>query len=230
MKIKTTTPFLVTLVILLTQTHLCHAATTDVPTKTNEIAAQAVTSQTVATQADTPSPEQLHQELRALKTKMENAINAMDVDTIVANVADDIVFTTMNGDVVHGRAEVKKYFETMMKGDKPRVIKVQTKFEVDDIANLYGNNFAVAFGTSKDHYVLAGGDIFDVQARWSSTMVRKNTQWQVANFHYSTNMFDNPVLEAQRNIGLKIGGGIAVILAFAAFWLGRIRGKKLAAK
>ncbi len=188
-------------------------------------------SDTVVTvQALAPSPEQMHQELRALKATMEKALNEMDIDTVVDHVADDIVFTTMNGDLVRGRADVRKYFETMMRGDTRRVQSVQTKFDVGDAAKLYGNDVAVAFGTSKDHYVLAGGEDFDVQARWSSTMIRRDGKWLVANFHYSTNMFDNPVLDAQRKFGIKVALAILAALTLLAFWLGRVQGKKSASR
>lgn len=183
----------------------------------------------VTVQAPMPSPEQMHQELRVLKTSMEKALNDMNIDAVVAHVTDDIVFTTMNGDMVRGRANVRKYFETMMKGDKRRVQSVQTKFDVGDVAKLYGNDVAVAFGTSKDHYVLVGGEDFDVQARWSSTMIRRDGQWLIANFHYSTNMFDNPVLDAQRKFGINVGLAILTVLTLLAFWLGRLQGKRKSA-
>ena len=186
--------------------------------------------QQVPVQQDTgnPTPEQLHYELRALKATMEKALNAMDIDTVIANVTDDIVFTTMNGDVARGRDEIRKYFEIMMKGPRPRVTSVRAHFEADDLSHLYGNNIAVSFGSSKDHYTLANGDAFDVNARWSGTMVRRDGRWLIANFHYSTNMFDNPVLDAQRKFLLIGAAGVGTVLMFVSFLIGRARGKRLA--
>lgn len=165
--------------------------------------------------------EKLHDELRALKATMERALNANDIDAIVANVTDDVVFTTMNGDVARGPAAIRKYFETMMKGDNPRVRKVTAAFEAEDLSNLYGPDFAVAFGSSKDQYELAGGENFAVAARWSATMVRRDGRWRIANFHYSTNMFDNPILRAQRKYLLGAAAAAGIVLAIVGFWAGR---------
>lgn len=175
-----------------------------------------------------PTPEQLHQELRVLKATMEKALNEMDIETVIANVTEDVVFTTMNGDVARGRGGIRKYFETMMKGPNPRVISVRAKFQADDLSHLYGNDLATSFGSSKDHYTLSGGESFDVSARWSGTMVRRDGRWLIANFHYSTNMFDNPVLDAQRKVMLLIAAGIAGVLMLIAFFVGRARGLKRA--
>lgn len=174
------------------------------------------------------SPEVLHQGLRDLNTKMQKALNEMDIDTLLANVTEDVVFTTMNGDRVRGRDGIRKYFEKMMKGPDRVVSSIESHFEADDLSHLYGNDLAVAFGTSKDRYHMAGGDTFEVRPLWTGTMVRRDGKWLIANFHYSTNMFDNPVLDAQRKLLVLGGGGVAAVLAVVAFLLGLALGKKRA--
>jgi ketosteroid isomerase-like protein len=147
--------------------------------KTESDAAPAV-SMAALQSADT---ELIHNELRALKATMERSLTEMDIDTIVANVSDDVIFTTMDGDVARGPAGIRKYFETIIKGLNPRVLKVDSKFEAEDLSNLYGRNFAVVFGSSKDHYELAGGEIFDVTGRWSGTIIHRDGRWLIVNFH-----------------------------------------------
>ena len=174
-----------------------------------------------------PTPEQLHQDLRKLLATIEKALNAMDIDTVIANVTGDVVYTTMNGDVAHGRDGIRKYFEGMMKGPKPRVTSLRTHFEVDELSHLYGNNVAIAFGSAQDHYALAGGDTLDVNARWSATMIRIDGRWLIANFHYSTNIFDNPVLDEQRKFLLISTTGAGAVLILLSFVIGRAKGKSL---
>jgi uncharacterized protein (TIGR02246 family) len=221
----TTLVALIVLIVLVSQSALSLAETAVAPNQAGEVPI----AKDAAKDA-TPSNEQLHQQLRALKTTMEKALNEMDIDTVTAHVTEDVVFTTMNGDLVRGRAGVREYFEKMMKGEKRRVERITAKFEVGDLSNLYASDTAVAFGTSNDRYVLAGGSSFDVQARWSSTMIRRNGQWLIANFHYSTNIFDNPVLDAQRKFAILAGSGVALVLALAGFFFGRARGRKLTGK
>jgi uncharacterized protein (TIGR02246 family) len=184
-------------------------------------------SQAAKPPALTPEQESAHQALRDLKTRMQRALNELNLDALLTEVADDVVFTTMNGDRVRGRDGVKQYFEKMMKGPKPIVASLKAEFEADDLSNLYVNNdVAVIFGTSKDQYRLTNGDAFNVSPQWSGTMVRRDGKWLIANFHYSTNMFDNPVLDAQRKMLIQIALAAAAVAALLAFFFGRSLGQR----
>ena len=188
------------------------------------VAASAAAS-TVAATAD-PSPEEAHRALRELKSRMEKALADMDIDTLLANVTEDVVFTTMNGDVAHGRAGIRNYFETMMKGPNKIVSRIDAHFEADEISRLYGNDLAIAYGSSKDHYTMANGGDFDVKGRWTASMVRRDGKWLVANFHYSSNMFDNAVLDMQRKWFTLGAAVLAAVLAALGWFLGRAQGRK----
>lgn len=179
-----------------------------------------------ASEPAAPSVEATHDELRALKATMEKALNAGDVDALVAHVTDDVVFTTMNGDVVRGPDGIRKYFAKMMQGKDRVVDRITTRFEPDALSILLKDDVAISYGRSEDHYELASGQRFDVEARWSTTMVRREGRWLVASFHYSTNMFDNPVLTAQRRLLIGIAAVIGLLLAVAGFLAGRRAGRK----
>jgi len=168
-----------------------------------------------------------HNELRLLRQHMEDAMNARDIDSILEGVADDVVFTTMNDDVVRGKENIRAYFEKMMNGPDARVKDVKTKFEVDELTILYGEpngtRFGVAYGHSEDEYTLADGTKFQVQPRWSATMVRDDESWKIVNFHYSVNMFDNPVVDKAMGKIAMIGSGALVLGLLIGFFLGRRR-------
>lgn len=168
-------------------------------------------------------PEAIHDELRALRSTMETALNERDLDTLVANVDPDVVFTTMNGDVARGRDEVRKYYEQMMVGPDKVVESVETHFKSDALSILYGDSLAIAYGPTEDHYVLADGSAFDIEARWSATLIRRQGRWLVASFHYSTNMFDNPVLRTTRTMLIRFLIGGVLVAGLLGFFLGRRR-------
>lgn len=169
------------------------------------------------------SDEELHDQLRALKAEMESAMNSLDLDAILERVDENVVFTTMNNDVVVGRDGVRGYFEKMMEGPEKVVDSVETKFVPEVLSILHGGDTAVSWGHTEDHYKLASGLELDISARWSGTMIRRDGRWVVASFHYSTNIFDNPVLSAQRRVLLG-GGAVAALVCLAlGFFLGRRR-------
>lgn len=172
--------------------------------------------------------EQLHERLRDLRAAMEKALNARDLEAMLARVDEQVVFTTMNGDVVTGKEGVRAYFDKMLTGPGKVVESVQAKFEPAALSILHGGDVAIAWGVTDDHYRLTSGQDFAIQARWSSTMVLRDGQWLVANFHYSTNMFDNPVLAGQRRL-LLIGGAVAaLVLALVGYALGRRSARRAA--
>lgn len=165
--------------------------------------------------------EQRHQELRDLRATMERALNERDLETIVAHVTDEVVFTTMNGDVVRGPEGIRAYFEKMMTGPGAIVESITSSFVADDLSIFLKDDVAIAFGYSDDHYVLTNGMVFDIRARWSGTMVRREDQWKIASFHYSANVFDNPILDAQRRTLLRISAIVALVVLVLGFIAGR---------
>lgn len=163
-----------------------------------------------------------HNALRQLKATMEKALNERDLDTIVANVDPKVVFTTMNGDVCHGPEEIRAYFAKMLTAPDHVVKDVKVSFNVDTLTTLYGGDTGVAVGSSKDHYELMSGDAFDIQGRWTCTMVKNGDRWVIAAFHYSANVFDNPILDRYRKALWMTGIGVAVIALIAGLLLGRM--------
>lgn len=152
-----------------------------------------------------------HNALRQLKATMEKALNERDLDTIVANVDPKVVFTTMNGDVCRGPEQIRAYFAKMLTEPGHVVKDVKVSFDVDSLTTLYGGDTGVALGSSKDHYELMTGDEFDIQGRWTCTMVKNGDRWVIAAFHYSANVFDNPVIDRYRK-GLTWAGLAGAVL------------------
>lgn len=174
-------------------------------------------SQTPGQETAAPAQEHpAHEELRLLRQHMEEAMNARDITSLQEGVTEKVVFTTMNGDVVTGRDALKTYFDKMMGGNKPRVKDVKTHFVVDDLSVLYPGSgdptdmrFAVAYGHSEDEYTLADDTVIKVQPQWSAAMVRDDRTWKIADFHYSVNMFDNPVVNKLKGtLGMVAAGSL----------------------
>ncbi len=161
-----------------------------------------------------------HNALRQLKATMEKALNERDLDTIVANVDPQVVFTTMNGDVARGPQQIRAYFRKMLIDPGHIVKNVTVKFDVDALTTLYGGDTGVALGNSHDHYELTNGDTFDINGRWTCTMVKNGDRWVIAAFHYSANVFDNPILERYRKAMWTAGIGGAVVGLILGFFVG----------
>lgn len=169
-----------------------------------------------------------HNALRQLKATMEKALNERDLDTIVANVDPQVVFTTMNGDVCRGPEQIRAYFRKMLTDPGHIVKDVRVRFDVDALTTLYGGDTGVALGSSNDHYELTSGDTFDIKGRWTCTMVKSGDRWVIAAFHYSANVFDNPILERYRKALWTAGIGGAVAGLILGLLLARLLRRKTA--
>ncbi|WP_434387534.1 SgcJ/EcaC family oxidoreductase [Melittangium boletus] len=168
-----------------------------------------------------------HEALRALKNDMEQALNAQDLDRLLSHLHPDVVFTTMNNDVRVGKDAIRAYYEQMRNGPNRVVEKLTAKFEVDDLTRLYGDT-GLAQGSSTDHYVLTDGSDLVVHGRWSCALVKQGDRWLIASFHYSTNVFDNPVLDLVKKKAATFGGVGGVVLLLGGIAVGRFMGRRKA--
>lgn len=177
-----------------------------------------------------------HGELRKLRDQMQTAMNSRDIEGLLAGVTEDVVFSTMNGDVVRGKDAIREYFAKMMDGPDAMVKSLSTNFEADDLTLLFGGslgepeNAGVAFGHSKDSYVLRDGSKFEVEPRWTATMIREPDGWKVASFHYSVNVFDNPVLNKVTSLAKTATVGAGVGGLFLGLLLGYLLGRRKGAR
>jgi uncharacterized protein (TIGR02246 family) len=164
-----------------------------------------------------------HDALRQLKATMEKALNERDLNAIVANVDPNVVFTTMNGDVCRGPREIRAYFDKMLNAPGHIVKDVKVSFDVDQLTTLYGGDTGVAYGRSNDHYVLTDGKTFDIRGRWTCTMVKNGDRWVIAAFHYSANVFDNPILDRYKRAMWQAGIAIGLVMLLIGYAGGRLQ-------
>lgn len=163
-----------------------------------------------------------HDALRVLKQEMEDALNAQDIDRLLSHLHPDVSFTTMNNDVRVGKESIRAYYDEMMRGPNRVVDRIRAKFEVDDLTRLYGDT-GIARGSSRDHYVLTDGTDIVIDGRWTCTLVREGDRWRIAAFHYSTNVFDNPLLTRVKHLALAG----ATVIGLGALVAGAAIGRRL---
>jgi ketosteroid isomerase-like protein len=171
--------------------------------------------------------EAVHEELRALRADLVDAIVKKDYERQLTYAHEDVVVTWQNGQVVKGREGLLKFLE---EGESD-VFKGYTQPPTPaDLSILYGGDTAISYGTSVAHYAIAGQE-FDLTNHWSATLVKQGDQWKLANYHVSANMLDNPVLNAATK-ALYWAGGIGLVvglvLGMILLALLRRRGKQAA--
>jgi len=168
-----------------------------------------------------------HDEIRAVRDGLLGAIKAKDVDALMKFLHPDIVLTSQDGNeqkAIRKHEGVRDYIARQLTGPNAYIKSIQPNVTVDDLTILHGDSTGVAFGNSKDHYVLANGSESDLATRWSATLVKHEGAWKIASLHYSTNLFDNPVLEALKKMMYWVGGiaaGVGLLLGMLVMRLMR---------
>jgi ketosteroid isomerase-like protein len=177
----------------------------------------------VWSQTPPSNDEATHNELRALRDGLIDALNRGDIERELTFVHPNVVMTAPNNEVSRGREGVRAYWTKMMKGPKRVVDSFHCEVSVDELTILYGGDTGISFGSAQQHYKMASGLKLDVTTRWTATLVKENGRWLIASLHVSASLFDNPLLTAAKRIAYW-AGGIALLVGLAAgFFLGRRR-------
>lgn len=172
----------------------------------------------------TATPEDpAHNELRALRTQVLDAIKAGDVERTLTYVHPNLVVTWQNQEVCRGREGLREFYNRMGK-DAFRGYKVDPI--PDELTILYGGDTGISFGSSVAAYRLFGRE-YEFRNRWTATLVKENGRWLLASYHVSNNTLDNPLVNIAKR-ALYWAGGVGLIVGLAFGLLVARRRKRLA--
>lgn len=168
-----------------------------------------------------PAEAAIHDELRAFRAGLLDAIDHGDIERQVMFFHPNAVVTWHNAEVSRGRDGVRAYLRRMLDGPHRVVDSYRAEVTVDELTILYGANVGISFGSAVEHFKLAGGRTLDLPARWSATLVKDGGSWLIASLHASDNLFDNPLLARATRLIFWIGGAALLAGALAGTLLGR---------
>lgn len=172
----------------------------------------------------------VEQEITKLRTGLVDSFNQGDIDRLLTFLDTNAVVTWQNGEVCEGRAAVKAYYERMMKGDHPIVVKVTADPKV--LGRHIEGNWAVSWGDLNDRFLLSDGRDLPMHSHFTATIAKRGDRWLVSAFHVSVNAFDNPITAIAVKKATLVAGiaGFVVGCILAAFVGRLLRGPKSAAK
>jgi ketosteroid isomerase-like protein len=170
-----------------------------------------------------PKDEAVHNELRALRDGLLDAMNKGDIERELSYMHPNVVVTWHNAEVSRGRDGVRAYLTRMLSGPNRIVTSFSATVNVDELTILYGGNTGISFGSAIEDFKLNDGKTLDLPARWSATLVKEGDKWLIASLHASDNLFDNPVLAMAKRTGYWAGGGGLVLGLIVGSFLTRRR-------
>jgi hypothetical protein len=170
-----------------------------------------------------PALEATHNELRALRDGLLDAVNKGDIERELTYLDTNVVVTWHNAEVSRGREGVRDYYNRLTSGPNKMVDKFSVEINVDELTILHGENTGISFGSSVEHFKFTNGRSFDLKGRWTTTMVKKDGHWLIASLHVSTNIFDNAMLDLVKKYAVRAACGAFIVGALLGWLIGRRR-------
>lgn len=157
-------------------------------------------------------------EMKVLLESIVKDLNDGAIENFDQYLAPDAVVTFYDGRHAVGGEAVKAYMQKMLTGDNPVLKSITTTAEEDTEAKVYANDFATAHGWLKNELVFIGGKKMLVDGRWTTSLIKQDDHWKIAALHFSTNIFDNAVLNEAKN-NLWMFTIFAFVVGFIFGWL-----------
>ncbi len=163
-----------------------------------------------------------------LRTGLVDSFFKGDIDKALTYLAADVTVTWQNGEVSHGPAEVRAYYNRMMTGPDRVVREIKASPEIEG-RHIYGD-WAYSWGNLHDEFVLSDGRHLALNSPFTITTAKHGDRWLVTGYHASVNAFDNPILSlAIRKVSMWAGVGGAVAGLLAGLILRGLLGQKKSA-
>src|SRR5436190_7331118 len=141
---------------------------------------------------------ELHQEdrqaLLKILSEVEKAINAQDIEGIVAQMRPDCTVTWWNAEISRGHDEIRAYYQRMVKDPGRIISKYTTQAKLGAHARFVGAgaDVALADGSMEDEFFPIIRGPFKLNSRGSATAAKSaDGVWKIVNLHLSTNVFTN---------------------------------------
>jgi ketosteroid isomerase-like protein len=175
----------------------------------------------------TPQNNELHQEDRQALLKIlsgvESAINAQDIESLIAQMNPDCTVTWWNAEISRGHGEIRAYYWRMVKDEGRIISKYTTKAKLGAHARFVGSggDVALADGSMEDEFFPIIRGTFKLNSRWSATAAKSGGEWKIVNLHLSSNIFTNPLISELTRALWYAGGAGLLIGGLAGWFLGR---------
>ena len=171
----------------------------------------------VGAQGNVPE-DPAHNELRALRTNVIEAITRGDFERTLGFVHTNVVITWQNNEVCRGHQGLREFFHRMGKRTFQGYKIPPTP---DELTILHNGDMGVSFGQTVAQYKLLGRE-YEMKSRWTATVVKEGGRWLLASYHISMNVLDNPLLNMAKR-ALYWAAGLALL---AGLLVGFIIGKR----
>jgi hypothetical protein len=143
-----------------------------------------------------------HEALRALMRTATEAVNTRKFDLLAPRLHAGFTVIAVDSTKLVGVDAFRTYWNGLFDGPDAPLIAMETRPVADELTFFLGDSVGVVYGTSEDTFTFRKNAVFkegekrSMKTRWSAAVVKEGDAWKLVNVHFSTNPFDNPMLDA----------------------------------
>jgi ketosteroid isomerase-like protein len=163
------------------------------------------------------NPQEINAIIRTRDIALQ-ALNTRNFGKIQPYLHPNFTITTVDNQIFHKVPEFEKYWNQQF-SSSIKDIKMQLKG--DTLRTFLTPEIDVASGEAIASFSFKDGKAADMALRWTAVLQKLQDKWTIQSLHFSSNLLDNPVLNAAQQLGriLAIAAGVGGFLLGAVTML-----------
>ena len=162
------------------------------------------------------SPEDLKSIISTRDIALES-INTRNFSKIQSYLHPDFTITTVDNQVFHKVPEFEKYWNQQFSNT---IEDIKMKLKGDTFRTFLTPEIDVASGEATTTFSFKDGNTADMDVRWTAVLQKLQDKWVIQSLHFSSNLLDNPVLNAAKQAAKNLGKIVGIISGIGGFVLG----------
>lgn len=165
-----------------------------------------------------------HKALRAMLVQVTEALNTREFEVLAQVAHPGFTVITIDNQKLVGLDALRAYYTGLFEGPRAILSKMEVRPTADESTRFLDDTTGVVYGVAENTYHFLDGDVRRLDTRWSAVVEKQGDNWTLVNVHFSTNLLDNPMLDATRAEAQKIVVAAGAIgLALGALLMALLR-------
>ncbi|NCQ89834.1 MAG: nuclear transport factor 2 family protein [Microcystis aeruginosa LG13-03] len=130
------------------------------------------------------------------------ALNTRNFTKIDPYLHPQFIITTVDNQVFHTTSEFEKYWNQQFSST---IKNIKMQLQGESIRTFLSPEIDVAAGGAITTFSFKDGKSANMALRWTAVLQKLEDKWMIQSLHFSSNLLDNPVLNAARQLNKTLG-------------------------
>ena len=138
---------------------------------------------------------------QSFRSKVIQAVNLKNSAEMSSYFDENAILVLGNAQIIRTRTNIRAYMEAPYVEDDIKISQfVMDSLEIDQNINILDEDTFIASGTSVYEIVFTKTKQLTLPSRWLAVMHRTNSEWKIASYQTTVNVFSNPLIEKMTHI------------------------------